>query len=77
VDQGFFCGVGFSGLVAPNEMMSHMSRDHESWATNDGNHVMVPNPSEMISTIAPVIRVTSMQVPKSQGANEEIGSSTW
>jgi hypothetical protein len=53
-----------------------MSRDHESWAANDGNHVMVPNPSEMISTVALVIRA-SMRVPESQGANEEIGSSAW
>jgi hypothetical protein len=75
-DQGFFCGVGFLGSMAPNEMMSHMSRDHESWAANDGNHVMVPNPSEMISTVALVIRA-SMRVPESQGANEEIGSSAW
>jgi len=36
--------------------MPYMSRDHESWATNDGNHVMVPNPNEMISTIAPMTR---------------------
>ncbi len=42
--------------MAPNEMMSHMSRDLESWATNDGNHVMVPNPNEMISIIAPMTR---------------------
>jgi hypothetical protein len=49
VDQGFFCGAGFLGLVALNEMMPHMSKDHESWATVDGNHVMVPNPNEMIS----------------------------
>ncbi len=55
-DQEFFCGVSFLGSVAPNEMMSHMSRDHESWVADDGNHVMVPNPSEMICTIAPMIR---------------------
>jgi hypothetical protein len=36
-----------------------MSRDHESWATNDGNNVMVPNPNEMISTTAPVDFSTS------------------
>jgi hypothetical protein len=35
--------------MAPNESMPHMSRDHDSWAIDDGNHVMVPNPSEMIS----------------------------
>jgi hypothetical protein len=63
VDQGFFCGASFSRLVAPNDMMLHMSRDHESWATNDGNHVMVPNPNEMISIVALVTRV-NMQVLK-------------
>jgi hypothetical protein len=46
VDQGFFCGVGFLGSMAPNEMMPHMLKDHESWAIDDGNHVMVPNPNE-------------------------------
>ncbi len=50
-DQGFFCGTGFSRLMAPNEMMPHMSKDHESWAIDDGNHVMVPNFNEMISII--------------------------
>jgi hypothetical protein len=54
VDQGFFCGDGFSKSGAPNEMMPHMLRDHESWAIDDGNHVMVPNPNEMISTVAPM-----------------------
>jgi hypothetical protein len=28
-----------------------MSKDHESWAIDDGNHVMVPNFNEMISII--------------------------
>jgi hypothetical protein len=32
-----------------NEMMPHMSIDHKSWVANDGNHVMVPNLSEMIT----------------------------
>jgi hypothetical protein len=67
-NQGFFCGVGFLGLVAPNEMMPYMSRDHESWATDDGNHVMVPNPSEMISTTALVTKA-STQVLKPQNAD--------
>jgi hypothetical protein len=30
VDLGFFCGVGFSRLVTPNEMMPHMLKNHES-----------------------------------------------
>jgi len=29
VDQGLFCGASVLGSVAPNEMMPHMSRDHE------------------------------------------------
>ncbi len=58
IDQGLFCGVGFSRLVAPSETMPHMSKDHESWATNDGNHVMVPNPNDMISTIALMTRAS-------------------
>jgi hypothetical protein len=61
VDQGFFCGASFSRLVALNDMMLHMSRDHESWATNDGNHVMVLNPNEMISIVA-LVTIASMQM---------------
>jgi len=53
VDLGFFCGIGFSRLMALDEMMPHMSKDHESWAVDDGNHVMVPNFNEMISINAP------------------------
>jgi hypothetical protein len=36
-DQGFFCGTSFSISMAPNEMMPHMLKNHESWATNNGN----------------------------------------
>jgi hypothetical protein len=67
VDQGFFYGASF--LVAPREMMPHMSTNHESWATNDGNHVMVPNPNEMISIVTIVTRA-NMKVPEPQGVNE-------
>jgi len=56
VDLRFFCGANFSKSMAPNEMMRHMSRDHESWVTNDRNHVMVPNPNEMIFIATPVTR---------------------
>jgi hypothetical protein len=56
VDLRFFCGVSFSKSMAPSEMMRHMSKDHESWVTNDGNHVMVPNPNEMISIAALVTK---------------------
>jgi hypothetical protein len=38
--------------MVPNEDMSHMLGDHGSWVTNNGNHVMVSNPSKMISTFA-------------------------
>jgi hypothetical protein len=70
-DQRFFCGVGFSGSVAPIEMMPHMSRDHEPWATNDENHIMVPNPNEMISITAPVTGANTW-VPKPQVVNERL-----
>jgi hypothetical protein len=33
-----------------------MSKDHGLWAADDGNHVMVTNHSEMISTSAPMTR---------------------
>jgi hypothetical protein len=49
--------------MAPNETMPHMLKGRESWATNDGYHVMVLNPNEMISTIAPMIRVNA-QLPE-------------
>jgi hypothetical protein len=58
-----FMELIFLGLVAPNEMMLHMLKDHESWAIDDGNHVMVPNPNEMISTIAPTIKA-NIRVPE-------------
>jgi predicted component of type VI protein secretion system len=28
VNQRFFCGAGFLGLVAPNETMPHMLKNH-------------------------------------------------
>jgi hypothetical protein len=62
-DQGFFCGVTFLGSMTPNEMMPHMSRNHDPWVVDDGNRVMVPNPSEMISTYAIMIRA-STHVPE-------------
>jgi hypothetical protein len=71
VHQRFFCGIDFSISVPPNEMMLHMSRDHESWVANDGNHVMVPNLSEIFSTIAPMIRA-SMRVLEPRGVDERL-----
>jgi hypothetical protein len=50
-------------LLALDETMPHMSKDHESWVIDDGNHVMVPNLNEMISIVAPMIRV-SARVPE-------------
>ncbi len=49
--------------------MPHMLKGRESWATNDGYHVMVLNPNEMISTIAPMIRVNA-QLPEPWGDDE-------
>jgi hypothetical protein len=45
--------------MALNETVPHMSRDHESWVVDDGNHIMVPNPNEMISTTTLVIIVSA------------------
>jgi hypothetical protein len=45
--------------MALDEVMLHMLKDHGSWVTNDGNHVMVSNLSEMISIIAPVTRANA------------------
>ncbi len=59
MDQRFFCGIGFSISITPYQMMAYMSKDHVSWVTNDGNHVMVPNLIEMISTIAPMTRTNA------------------
>jgi hypothetical protein len=42
--------------MAPYESMPHMLGDHGLWVVDDGNHVMVSNHNEMISTIAPVTR---------------------
>jgi hypothetical protein len=52
-------------------MMPHMSKDRESWVEDDGNHVMVPNPSEMISIVALVTRA-NVWVPKPQGVDERL-----
>jgi hypothetical protein len=40
-------------------MMPNMLIDHESWVANDGKHVMVPNPNEMISTAAPMTKANT------------------
>ncbi len=61
----------FLGLMIPDESIPHMSEDHGLWAIDDGNHVMVSTLSEMISTIAPMIRASG-HVLKPQGANEKL-----
>jgi hypothetical protein len=72
VDLWFFCGVGFSRLVALDEMMPHMLKDHESWwAVDDGNHVMIPNLSEMTSINAPTTQA-SAQVLEPRGVDERL-----
>jgi hypothetical protein len=48
-----------------------MLRDHESLATDDGNHVMVANPNVMISIVAPMTRV-NIQVPEPRGVDERL-----
>jgi hypothetical protein len=54
----FFYVTGFLGLVALDNVMPHMSGDYGSWVVDDGNHVMVSNPSEMISIVALVIKAS-------------------
>jgi hypothetical protein len=50
VGLGLFCVINFSRLMALDEAMSHMLRDHRSWAIDDLN--------KMISTTAPMIRIS-------------------
>jgi hypothetical protein len=71
VDPRFFCGDNFLQLVALDEIMAHMLRNHGSWATDDGNHVIVSNPSEMISIVIPITRVNN-HVPKPQNGDERL-----
>jgi hypothetical protein len=53
-----FFVTNFLGLVTLYNVMPHMSGDYGSRVANDGKHVMVLNPSEMISIVAPVINVS-------------------
>lgn len=58
--------------MAPNEAIPHIYVSKTwSWVTNDGNHVVVSNPSEIISTIAPLIRANA-SVLETQGVNEKL-----
>jgi len=57
--------------VALDEIMPHMLRNHGSWATNDGNHVMVSNLSETISIVILITRVNN-HVPKPQSGDERL-----
>jgi hypothetical protein len=52
-------------------MMPHMSRNYESRVTDDGNHVMVPNPNEMISIVTPMTRA-NVQILKPRGVDEKL-----
>ncbi len=63
VGLGLFCVISSSRLMALDEAMSHMLGDHGSWAIND--------PNKMISTTAPMIRV-SVQVQEPQGIDEKL-----
>jgi len=47
----------FLRLMTLDESIPHMSKDHGLWVANYGNHVMVSNPSEMISIAVPMTRV--------------------
>ncbi len=49
-----------------------MSRDHDSWVAYDGNHVMVPNFSEMISITTLVTSARLAQVLEPQGVDERL-----
>jgi hypothetical protein len=71
VDLGFFCGANFLGVMALDEIMPHMLRNHGSWATDDRNHVMVSNPSEMISIVIPMTKVND-HVPELQSGDERL-----
>ncbi len=71
VNLGFFCGVSLSQLVAPYETMLHISKDYESCVIDNGNHVMVPNRSEMISTSALVAKANG-QVLEPRGVDERL-----
>jgi hypothetical protein len=51
--------------------MPHMLKDYESWVGDDGNYVMVPNPSESIFTTT-LVRRANAQVPKSWSVDERL-----
>jgi hypothetical protein len=71
VNPKFIYKVNFSRSMAPNDVMPHMLKNHESWVIDDANHVMVSNLIEMISTSTCII-VTEANacVPKPQGVDE-------
>jgi len=71
VGLGFFCGVDFLSLVALAETISHMSKDHESWVVDDGNHFMVPSFHEMISKTTSMIRIKERML-EPQGVVERL-----
>ncbi len=53
--------------------MPHILRNHESWVIDDGNHVMVSNLNEMISTSTCTVMIeANAWVPKPQGVDERL-----
>ncbi len=71
VSLRFFSEIDFQGLMALDEMISHMSKDRESWVVDDGNHFMVPSLSEMISTTTSMIRISAPML-EPQGVVERL-----
>jgi hypothetical protein len=71
VNPRFIYKVNFSRLVAPNDVMPHMLRNHESCIIDNGNHVMVSNLNQMISTSIVVIEANAW-VPKPQSVDERL-----
>jgi hypothetical protein len=51
--------------------MPHLLKDYESWVGDDGNYVMVPNPSESIFTTT-LMTNADAQVPKPRNVDESL-----
>ncbi len=57
--------------MALDNVMPHMLGDYGSWVANDGNNVVVSNPSEMIPIVAPMIKVNG-HVLEPQNVDEKL-----
>jgi hypothetical protein len=68
VNPRFIYKVNFSRSMAPNDVMPHMLKNHESRVIDDGKHVMVSNLNEMIASFTIVIEANAW-VPKPQGVD--------